>query len=367
MTSKRVEQRTGTGARRAVTLGDVAKRAGVSPATVSRVLSGRYAVPEATRAKVEKAVRALDYVANVHARVLAGASSRTVAVLISDVTSPFYNLIVDGIEQQAAAEGRMCIVCTTQNNPERERAMLALLREQNAEVVVLVGGVDRDDTEYRKRIGRLAASLDAAGARLVLVARPSPGPDVPATVVEYDAAGGALAIVSHLLSMGHRRVLFLGGTPGSTTTSARVDGYRKALAGFGITEDPDLVVHGRSTRAFGHQAMGRLVDEGRVDFTAVFACDDLVAAGAMAALRERGIDVPGRISVAGFDDIAQSADLTPKLTTVHVPLNQLGHTAVQRALHRNDDTADEQHVVLGTHVVVRESVRPRFAEEQEAK
>lgn len=347
----------GAGRRRA-TLDDVARYAGVSPATVSRVLSGRYAVPDATRAKVQKAVRALDYVANVHARVLAGASSRTVAVLISDVTSPFYARIVEGIEHQAVAEGRTCIVCTTQNNPDRERETLALLREQHAEVVVLVGGVTTDLREYRRRIARFAAELDATGSRLVLVARPSAGPDVPATVVEYDAVGGALAITSHLLSMGHRRVLFLGGTTGSTTTAARVEGYRAALAGFALEVDPDLIVTGRSTRAYGYETMSRILAAGPLTCTAVFACDDLVAAGVLAALRDRGVPVPDEVSVVGYDDIAQSADLVPALTTVHVPLNQLGRTAVRLALHRGD--GGDQHVVLGTHVVVRDSVRPRF-------
>ncbi|MGC4946065.1 LacI family DNA-binding transcriptional regulator [Streptomyces sp. DT224] len=344
-----------------MTLSDVARDAGVSPATASRVLSGRYSVPDATRARVERSVRKLGYVANMHARVLAGALSRIVAVLTSDVTSAFYGRIVEGIEQEAVAAGRMCILVTTQNDPGRESAMLSLLREQNAEVVVLVGGVDAENEAYRNRMAELARTLDAAGSRLVLIGRPSPSPDAPVTVVEYDAVGGALAITSHLLSMGHQRVLFLGGTPGSTTTSARVEGYRKALAGFGIEADPELVVHGRSTRNFGYETITRLLDAGRPDFTAVFACDDLVAAGAMTALRERGLDVPGDFSVAGYDDLPQSVDLVPPLTTVNVPLAQLGRAAVQLALRRTEDAAAGQHVMLGTHVVVRHSVRPRFA------
>src|SRR5258708_1043430 len=176
--------RTPNAADRPATIQDVATLAGVSMATVSRVMSGNYPVATATRAKVQKAVRELNYVANAHARALAGTTSKLVAILVSGIDSPFYAQIAVGIEQQAMAEGRLC---------------------------------------------RLGEGLDVAGSRLVLCGRPSPGPGLPVTVVEYDNESGAFALASYLLSQGHERILFLGGREDNTTIAARIAGYRRAL------------------------------------------------------------------------------------------------------------------------------------------
>ena len=146
---------------RAATIRDVATRAGVSVATVSRVLTGNYPVAAATRTKVLRAVRELDYVVNAHARALAGNSSKMIAVLLSNLTSPFYNRVASGVEQQAMAEDRLCMVSTTGGDPEREVKLVETLREQNVDAVVLVGGVI-DTPEYREHMARLARLLDSA-------------------------------------------------------------------------------------------------------------------------------------------------------------------------------------------------------------
>jgi LacI family transcriptional regulator len=329
-------------------------------ATVSRVITGNYPVAGPTRTKVLRAVRDLDYVVNAHARALAGNRSKIIAVLLSDITSPFYNRIVFGVEQQATAEDRLCMVCTTQGDPEREVQLVEMLREQNVDAVVLVGGVI-DSPEYRERMARLARLLDGAGSRLVVCGRPSPGPDLPVTVVEYDNAGGAYAATSHLLSQGHRRILFLGGIEASTTTAPRLAGYRKALAAYGLPDDPSLVLTGGQTREFGYTALkARLAQAGeKPDFTAIVAWDDLLAAKALVALREAGISVPEQMSVVGFNDELIAQDVSPALTTVSIPHMELGREAVRLALHRNDPAIGRaQHVTLGTHVIVRDSVSP---------
>ncbi|WP_156037575.1 LacI family DNA-binding transcriptional regulator, partial [Glycomyces tenuis] len=191
------------------TIRDVAALAGVSVPTVSRVLAGNYPVAPATRAKVLRAMRELDYVVNAHARALAGATTKTVAFVVDDVTGPFYAFIARGVEQQAASEGRLCLLCTTHGDPERELAVVELMREQHAEAVIVVGGAwDRE--QYRERMRYFATALDKSGSRLVLCGRPSLGENVPATVVHYDNEGGAYAMTSHLLSVGHRRIGYLG-------------------------------------------------------------------------------------------------------------------------------------------------------------
>jgi len=342
---------------RAATIRDVATRAGVSVATVSRVLTGNYPVAAATRTKVLRAVRDLDYVVNAHARALSGNRSKMIAVLLSNFTSTFFNGVASGVEAQAMAEDRLCMVGTTGADPEREVKLVETLREQNVDAVILVGGVI-DTPEYREHMARLARLLDSAGSRLVVCGRPSPGDNLPVTVVEYDNAGGAFAATSHLLSLGHRRILFVGGHPANTTTRARLEGYRRAIAAYGVEEDPRLVVVGSHTSQFAYAELKKRLAEGPPDFTAVFAWDDPVAARALVAIREAGLSVPDDISVIGYNDDRESQDLYPALTTVSIPHMELGREAVRLALHRDESAAQSQHVMLGTHIVLRDSVRP---------
>ncbi|MEV8547990.1 LacI family DNA-binding transcriptional regulator [Streptomyces sp. NPDC051572] len=342
------------------TVKDVATRAGVSTATVSRVLGGTYPVASATRNRVQRALRELDYVVDANARALGNATSNTVAFVVNDVTGPFFAHIAHGVEQQATAEGRLCLVCTTHHDPARELAVINLMREQRAEAVILVGGTVLTP-EYTERMVKLARSLDAEGSRLVLCGRPSIGPDVPETVVEYDNEGGAFSMTSYLLSLGHERIVLLGAerhttTSGRhTTTAGRVAGYRRALESRGLSYDPDVVVPCQYAREAGYQATRELLAQ-RAEFTAVFAMTDMIAAGVYKALREAGLRVPDDVSVVGFDDIPLATDLVPELTTVHVPHEELGRAAVRLALNRADHPV--QHLTMGTHVVVRGSAGP---------
>jgi LacI family transcriptional regulator len=251
------------------------------------------------------------------------------------------------------------MVCTTQGDPEREVQLVEMLREQNVDAVVLVGGVI-DSPEYRERMARLARLLDGAGSRLVLCGRPSPGVDLPVTVVEYENSGGAFSATSHLLSQGHQKILFLGGMTGNTTTQARIDGFRRALDAYRLpSDDPRMIVTGGSDRNFAYNSLRTRLAEGPPEFTAILAWDDLLALGALAALRDAKIDVPSQMSVVGYNDEQIAQDMIPALTTVSIPHFELGRMAVRLALHRNDPAvAPAQHVTLGTHIVVRDSVEP---------
>jgi LacI family transcriptional regulator len=342
---------------RPTTIRDVAAHAGVSVATVSRILTGTYPSAPATRRKVMRAVRELDYVANAHARGLAGVRPKNVAIVVNSVISPHYAHVAQGVQDEAVREGRLCIVGTTGGDPERELATIHLMREQHAEAVVLVGNIVADDA-YRERMAGYARALAQAGSQLVLCGRPPLGPDVPAIVVEYDNTASAHALTSHLLSAGHRRILFMGRRAGYTTPESRVAGYRAALAAHRVPHDPGLEVDGTMERHEGYRMMRERLDAGPRDFTAVFAGNDLIAAGARQALRERGLRIPEDVSLAGFDDLPQAADID--LTTVHVPHEELGRTAVRLALSA-ERPGTAQHVRLGTYIVVRDSVRPHEA------
>ncbi|THV37011.1 LacI family DNA-binding transcriptional regulator [Glycomyces buryatensis] len=336
------------------TIRDVAALAGVSVPTVSRVLAGNYPVAPATRAKVLRAMRELDYVVNAHARALAGATTKTVAFVVDDVTGPFYAFIARGVEQEASSQGRLCLLCTTHGDPERELAVVELMREQHAEAVIVVGGA-WDDPKYAERMRYFATVLDKSGSRLVLCGRPSLGEDVPATVVHYDNEGGSYAMTAYLLSAGHRKICYMGFGVGLSTTDERMAGFRRAHADYDVEVDESLLIHGHFSKASGREMTRHLLAE-RSDVTAIFAATDMVAAGTLKALREAGVRVPEDMSVVGFDDIPLASDLTPALTTVHVPHEQLGKEAVRLGLGRSE-TGDDQ-VVLGTHIVVRDSVAP---------
>jgi LacI family transcriptional regulator len=337
--------------RRRVTIRDVAARAGVSVATVSRVLSGDYPVAASTRAKVMRVVREFDYVVNNHARSLSQTTSNLIALVVPDVLASLYAFIASGVEEQATEAGRLCVVCTTHGDPGRELSAVKLMREHHADAVILVGGVV-ETPEYTSRMVSYAKALDAAGSRLVLCGRPPLASAAPTIVVQYDNVGGAEAATGYLLSRGHRRVAHLAGPERQTTAEERVRGYRQALQGYGVEPDPALLSYGWMSRDSGYERTKRLLTAG-TEFTAVFASNDDVAAGAIAALREAGQRVPADVSIVGFDDTPLCEDLLPRLTSVHLPHAELGRTAVRLVL----DNAGSAHVTLGTHVVVRDSVR----------
>ncbi|MFD8870821.1 LacI family DNA-binding transcriptional regulator [Streptomyces sp. NPDC059590] len=337
------------------TIRDVAARAGVSASTVSRVLGGVYPVSTRTRARVQRAVRELDYVADAHAKAVAGAGTPALAFVLDDITGPSFALMAHGVEREAARLGHLCLVCSTDGDTCHELGFIERMRAQRAAAVILVGGAV-DSPEYRRRMARVADSLASAGSRLVLCGRPPLAPGTPVTVIEYDNENGAFALCAHVLAQGHRRVLFLGGSPENTAAQGRERGYLAAHRARGIEPDPALRLSGDFTRDSGHRLLRRALDQ-RLAFTAVMAATDMVAAGALTALHEAGLSVPGDVSLAGYDDIPFARDLHPSLTTVHVPYEQLGRLAVRTSLGRTPDAPDE-HLLLGTHVVIRDSVAP---------
>ncbi|MDX3798653.1 LacI family DNA-binding transcriptional regulator [Streptomyces sp. AK04-3B] len=347
-----------------VTIRDVAHRAGVSVASVSRVLSGNYPVSNDIRSRVMQVVGDLDYVTNAHARSLAGGGTPTVAILMNNITGAAFAHVAKGVEGTAALRGWLSLVGTTGDDPERELALVNLMRQQGVAAVILLGGA-YDYDAYQLRMARFARSLDAAGSHLVLVGRPPLERDAPATTVDYDNESGAYAMASHLLSAGHRRVLVLPGPAGLTTAQDRLKGAQRAFEAYGAPFDPRLVRHGPYDDEHGYAAVEAALRENR-DFTAVLAGTDIVAAGAMQAVRAAGLRVPDDVSITGYDDIPLASRLTPRLTTVHVPYEEMGRVALRAVADRREGAGasarrkggDVEHLVLGAHVVVRDSVRP---------
>ncbi|MEY9996972.1 LacI family transcriptional regulator [Streptomyces sp. V4I8] len=236
------------------------------------------------------------------------------------------------MEQEATSRGRLSLVCFTHGDVARENDLVQLMREQHAAAVVLVGGVVPADAYYR-RMAEYAKALDAAGSRLVLAGRPPLPMGSPATVVEFDNRGGAFRATSHLLAAGYRRILFLGREPGLSGADQRRG--VAALRAHAAADEAELYLRGSV-----HPHLGLPAGAGRPGrqpgLHAVHAGTDTIAVGALAALREAGLRVPRDVSVVGFDDVPYATDLTPSLTTVRGPYEELGRTAVRLAVDREE-------------------------------
>ncbi|MYS22971.1 transcriptional regulator, LacI family [Streptomyces sp. DvalAA-14] len=355
----------------AVTLADVAARAGVSSATVSRVLNGNYPVAGSTKDRVQRAVEELDYVVNGQARALAAATSDLVGVLVNDVADPFFGLIASALQAEIGAGGtqpggsKLAVVCNTGGSPEAELTYLTLLERQRAAGVVLTGSTVESKAHaaaVATRLTRLAAS----GTRIVLCGRPPLEPASDALglmTIAFDNRGGARRLTEHLLSLGHRRIGYVAGPAERSTTRHRLEGHRAALLAGGPGPDTGagaaadrLTVHGGYDRSSGYDATLELLRR-ETGVTAIVAANDTVALGVCAALRDSGLSIPGDVSVAGFDDLPFSVDASPALTTVRIPLQEAGARAGRLVMGRQAPPPGGVATVA-TELMVRGSTAP---------
>jgi LacI family transcriptional regulator len=333
-----------------VTISDVAEHASVSPATVSRVLNGTYPVAGVTRARVQKAVRELGYVRNAHAQALRGTSTDVVGVIINDVADPYFSEIMAGVQEIAAASGTLIVLCNSLRDPDSELQYMEMLRGQRVAAVIVAGGA-REDTGYLRGLRRSVRGLRQQGVAVVMCGRRVPGTDV----VLPDNRSGAAMITRHLIERGHRRIAQITGIPSFSTTTDRCGGHLEALTEAGIERDPRLSGAGHFTRDGGYEAARDLLGRG-ADFTAIFAANDLMAMGALAALHDAGLRVPEDVSVVGFDDVPIVRDIVPGLTTVRVPMREMGRRSTRLALSGGGRRPEE--VLLPVEVIERESVAP---------
>ncbi|WP_329457801.1 LacI family DNA-binding transcriptional regulator [Streptomyces sp. NBC_01497] len=331
-----------------VTLADVAARARVSPATVSRVLNGNYPVAAATKDRVLRAVDELDYVLNGPASSLAAATSDLVGILVNDIADPFFGIMAGAAQSEIggqdtpgreglgrAGRQKLAVVCNTGGSPERELTYLTLLQRQRAAAVILTGGA-LEDAEHSAAMTAKLGRLAAAGTRVVLCGRPPlAGSEAALAALAFDNRGGSRRLTEHLLALGHRRIGYVAGPLERTTTRHRLEGHREALRAAGVPGDADtrelLTLHGPYTRRSGYEATLELLRRAP-GLTAVVAANDTVALGACAAVRDQGLRIPEDVSVAGFDDLPFSVDAVPALTTVRLPLAEAGARAGRLAM-----------------------------------
>ena len=330
----------------APTLADVAKRAGVSLATASRVINGNsHPVTEQLRTRVRQAARELHFLPNAHAQALSRPTAfRSVGVIVHDVKDPYFAEIAGGILKQAADARELVMLCNSYREPARELAYVELMRAQRVAALIMAGG-GLDDLDYSRKLADQITPFMTAGGRVAFIGRHH----VPGDAVLPDNVGGAAQLGRALLGLGHVNIGVIAGPPLLTTTRDRIAG----LAGAGLSVDK--LVYSDFTRDGGGAAAAALLDADP-GITALVALNDPMAIGALALLAERGISVPGELSVAGFDDIPFSRDVTPALTTVRVPMAELGARALALALGEEHSDLRVEH--LACELVLRDSTAP---------
>ncbi|MFI5732655.1 LacI family DNA-binding transcriptional regulator [Kribbella sp. NPDC051587] len=327
-----------------VTLLDVAQRAGVSVATASRVLNGGDRVPRPElQERVKAAADELGYTPNAQAQALAKSSTNVVGILVHDIEDPYFAAIANGVMRAADERNLLVMLASTFRDAEREIAYLASLRAQRARAAVMIGS-RRTDSESLTRTSSEVTSFLNSGAGLALVSQSG----MPAHTIEPDNRAGAAELARSLVGLGWRKFGILGGPDTLATARDRRDGFVAGLADSGL--EPVAVETGDFTRDGGHAAAEELLDRG-VDVDCLFAVNDVMAVGAMSALRARGVAVPGQLGVAGFDDIATLRDVWPGLTTVRLPLEQMGRRALELAIEGGEATTE----TFKAEVVLRES------------
>ncbi len=336
-------------------MSDVARHAGVDVSTVSRALNDRTATmlrPE-TVERVLASVATLGYQPNAIARGLRTQRSQTVGMLVPDITNPFFPPIVRGLGDELVRHGYTLIISNTDNEPEREASDLAGLLSRQVDGMVIA----------TSHVGAAHTSERLAALPVVLVNRRDDDPTAPFVVPDDEV--GVRAVVDHLVGLGHRSIGHLAGPQDTSTGRARLAAFQRAIEDAGV--DSAGV---EATRIFdidaGQAACTRLLD-GAGAMTAIVAANDLLAVGALRALRERGIAVPGGMSVVGYNDMPLVDLLDPPLTTVRVPQYEMGQTAARIMLtllaDRRDDAppdvaTDARQVTLEPRLVVRGSTAP---------
>ena len=328
---------------------EVARLAGVSIATASRVVSSSdYPVSAATRARVLEAARRLDYVPNALARGLLKSQIPVVAVIVHDITDPYFAEVVRGVEDAASPAGYLVITCSSERDAERETSYVRLLRSMRAAGVIFAAS-GLDDPDANQEIEKHLAAMRADGAAVVHLSPHALGP----ADIGVDNEAGMASMVAALVALGHRRIAFLAGPSTLFVARARLAGYRRGLDEAGIAFDERLVVHTGFDRDGGVLGVDTLLD-GPAPFTAVLCANDPLAIGALGRLAELGIDVPGQVSVAGFDDVPVAAITSPSLSTVRLPLREMGRLGfleTARVLSGDELRA----TVLPTQLAMRDS------------
>lgn len=339
------------------TILDVARLADVSPSTVSNLLNGRAErMKPSTKARVQAAITQLGYRPNLAARGLKAGSAPFIGLIVPSVANPFFGIFARYVEEVAFESGHRVLLGNSRRDPDREKSYAEELWGYGVRGMIL--GSSPQDYQHM-------AELFELGLQVVAFERPSQVTDqYQMDSVGVDNVQGAYLAVSHLISLGHRRIGFVSGSIRSVNRHDRFDGYRKALREAGISFDEALVWQGESDIDFGDAETMQMGRRGARELlqqdnppSAFFAINDMVAFGAYAGARELGIQIPNQLSIVGFDDIALAEIVDPPLTTVRQPIEEIARYAVEQLLNRlQGETANSNgHNALPPQLIIRSS------------
>lgn len=327
------------------TIQDVARRAGVAPITVSRVVNNSGYVTLAVRERVEAAIAELGYVPNTVARSLRSRRTHTLALVLTDITNPFFTTVARGVEDAASDAGFMVIFCNTDESEAEEQKYLRMLLQQRVDGILLVPA--RHALESIRIIQRQKTPVVVVDRRIE---------EAQVDVVRCDSEGGAYQLGRLLVALGHTRFALLAGPRDVSTSEDRVHGFHRALEEAGLGQKVQ-VYYGEFTQESG-QMLTRQALAGVPAPTALFAANNFLAIGALRALQETGKGVPEEVALVGFDDLPPALVTFPFLTVAAQPAYRMGQKAVQLLLKRLQGQMSEephQEIVLPAELIVRAS------------
>lgn len=334
------------------TIREVAERAGVSTMTVSRVINKSGYVSPGARSRVEAAIAEMGYVPNALARSLRFKQTKTLALVLSDITNPFFTTIARGVEDVANHHGFNVIFGNTDESETKQAEYLTILVQKQVDGVLLVPARSTD--------GSITFVQSRRVPTVVLDRRV---PDSLVDGVRCDSEQGAYDLVQLMLGLGHSRIAILNGPPEVSTAADRLAGYRRALTEAGLAIDPTLILHDRFTQDAGY-LMAKQVLAIAPRPTALFAANNFIAIGAYRALRDAGLRVPEDMAMVAFDDLPSTLVLEPFLTVAAQPAYEMGRRATELLLERlaGDGPPNCQEIVLPVEIIQRRSSgRPRHA------
>jgi LacI family transcriptional regulator len=339
------------------TISDVAKRAGVSTMTVSRVINHSGYISQDTLERVEKAIADLGFVPNALARSLRFKQTKTIALVLTDITNPFFTTVARGVEDASSENGFTVMFCNTDESEAEEAENLNTLLQKQVDGVLLVpAGSSNESINYLQERNIPVVVLD----RRV--------PDVKVDTVRCDSIPGAFEMTQHLLDLGHRRIGLISGPMKISTSEDRVTGYLQAMHAAGIEIDPEWIHYGLFTQTSGYQLAQKLIKL-KPRPTAIVAGNNFIAIGAYAALREAGLHIPNDISLVTFDDLHSRLVLEPFLTTVDQPAYEMGYEATRLLLEymSAEPPMEPREIILPTRLIIRSSSgKPPTAPAKEA-
>ncbi|RKP53863.1 LacI family transcriptional regulator [Cohnella endophytica] len=324
---------------------DVAVKAGVSAATVSRVLNGNASVKTRTREKVERAIVELGYHPNAVAKNLRSQKSMTIGIIVPDVNASYYTEMIKGIENMAYSRKYKVIICDAENDRDKELAYLNLLLSRTVDGMILATPSLTDDE---------ISGFSDKGYSVALVGRRIEHDKVPC--IFTDNVKFSKEVVYHLVGQGYRDIVFLSGYAETVDSYERLEGYLKGLKEHQIPFRPELVENGNFNETGGYEAMIRLFDK-KLTFTAVYAANDEMALGVYRACRERGIRIPEQLAIVGVDNNRVSKYLNPTLSTVNQPKYAMGAVIAEKLIDQmnDDEFSDVKIFKVDSELIVRGS------------